>query len=71
VLDQDCVRLCRELIDTPIYPTTLTPERIGVSLRTFTPRFRRETRLSLGMWRQRPVHLLEAMARQAPMLEFA
>ena len=59
-------RLCRELIEAPGLPHDIDTwaDRIGVSRRTLTRRFRDETSLSFGAWRRR-LRLVEAMVRQA------
>ncbi len=59
-------RLCRALVDDPGLDHGIDgwAERVGVSRRTLTRRFREETGLSFGAWRRR-VRLLEAMTRQA------
>lgn len=59
-------RLCRALIDSPGLDLGIDAwaERVGVSRRTLTRRFREETGLSFGAWRRR-VRLLEAMTLRA------
>jgi AraC-like DNA-binding protein len=59
-------RLCQELIDAPglSHDIDTWADRVGVSRRTLTRRFRDETGLSFGAWRRR-VRLLAVMVRQA------
>ncbi|CAM5181589.1 AraC family transcriptional regulator [Bosea thiooxidans] len=59
-------RLCRALIEAPHLPHDIDvwSDRIGVSRRTLTRRFRSETGFSFAEWRRR-LRLLEVMARQA------
>ena len=59
-------RLCQELIDTPGLSLDIDgwADRVGLSRRTLTRRFREETGLSFGLWRRR-VRLLSVMVRQA------
>jgi AraC-like DNA-binding protein len=59
-------RLCRDLIEDPslAHDIDAWADRVGVSRRTLTRRFRDETGLSFGAWRRR-VRLLEAMTRHA------
>lgn len=59
-------RLCAALIADPALPHDIDAwaERIAMSRRTLTRRFRQETGLSFGDWRRR-VRLLEAMVQEA------
>jgi AraC-like DNA-binding protein len=59
-------RLCHHLIEDPglAFDIDAWADRVGVSRRTLTRRFRNETGLSFGAWRRR-VRLLAAMTQQA------
>jgi AraC-like DNA-binding protein/mannose-6-phosphate isomerase-like protein (cupin superfamily) len=59
-------KMCRALIETPSLPHDIDAwaDRIGLSRRTLTRKFRSETGVSFGAWRRR-LRLLHALRQEA------